>query len=101
PANLRALHSFPTRRSSDLYYTAEEETNDYGHVATDAARVVVLTDALWRRRFHADPRVIGTRVQVDGVPREIVGVLPPGARVGSADRKSTRLNSSHDQISYD
>ncbi|HYE91655.1 MAG TPA: ABC transporter permease, partial [Terriglobales bacterium] len=60
------------------YYTKEEEAND-------GARVVVLSDAFWRRHFGGDRGVIGTKVPVDGVPREIIGVLPPGARVGSAE----------------
>ena len=40
-------------------------------------KAVLISDALWRRRFAADPRVIGRRVVLDAVEREIVGVLPP------------------------
>ena len=40
-------------------------------------KAVLLGDALWRRRFHADPGVVGQRILLDGVLREIVGVLPP------------------------
>lgn len=39
--------------------------------------VVMVSDALWRQRFGAKPEVIGTRMILDGVSREIVGVLPP------------------------
>ncbi len=39
-------------------------------------RVVVLSDGLWRRRFAADPTVIGRKIDLDGKPYEIVGVLP-------------------------
>jgi len=39
-------------------------------------RVVILTDAFWRERFQADPAVLGTTVTFDGVPHEIVGILP-------------------------
>lgn len=39
--------------------------------------VVVLSDALWRRRFNAAPDVIGTAVQLDGRSYTIVGVMPP------------------------
>ena len=39
--------------------------------------VVIISDALWKRRFDADPSVIGRSVIVDGVPNEIVGVMPP------------------------
>jgi putative ABC transport system permease protein len=39
-------------------------------------RVILLSDGLWRRAFGADPSVVGRRVQLDGEPYEIVGVLP-------------------------
>ncbi len=39
--------------------------------------VVMVSDALWRQRFGAKPEVIGTQMILDGVSREIVGVLPP------------------------
>ena len=38
--------------------------------------VVMLTDAFWRRRFSADPRVIGRVVSMGDQPFTIVGVLP-------------------------
>src|SRR5262245_45962547 len=40
-------------------------------------RPVVLSDALWRRRFDADPGIVGRSVIVDGEPHQIVGVMPP------------------------
>jgi putative ABC transport system permease protein len=46
-----------------------------------AARGVVITDALWRRGFAADPAVVGRWVPINNQPRQIVGVLPPGFRV--------------------
>jgi putative ABC transport system permease protein len=39
--------------------------------------VVIISDALWKRRFAADPSVIGRTVIVDGEPHQIVGVMPP------------------------
>jgi putative ABC transport system permease protein len=42
-----------------------------------AGAVAVLSDALWRGRFHADRGVIGRVENVDGVPTTIVGVMPP------------------------
>ncbi|HUR57449.1 MAG TPA: ABC transporter permease [Opitutaceae bacterium] len=39
--------------------------------------VAVLADALWRRRFGADDRVIGRAIVVDGKPRTVIGVLAP------------------------
>ena len=48
-------------------------------------QVVVISDRLWRRRFNADPRIVGTALQVDHASLTIVGVLPPefhGLEVG-------------------
>jgi len=39
--------------------------------------VVVLSDALWRTRFGADPRIVGKTVQLNGRPRTVIGVMPP------------------------
>lgn len=43
-----------------------------------ARRVVVLSDALWQRRFGGDPSAIGRVVDLGGVPFTIVGVMPRG-----------------------
>ena len=43
-----------------------------------ARRVVILSDALWRRRFGADPGVIGRPVTIAGTTHVIVGVMPRG-----------------------
>ena len=40
-----------------------------------SGRVVVLGDALWRRRFNADRGVIGRAVLVNGTPYTVVGVM--------------------------
>ena len=39
-------------------------------------RVAVLSEGLWRRRFGADPHVVGRVVQLNGEPFTIAGVLP-------------------------
>lgn len=41
---------------------------------------VILTDALWRRRFNASPDVVGRTILLAGSPYAVVGVLPPGFR---------------------
>ena len=38
--------------------------------------VVVIGHNLWRSRYGADPSVIGRTVRVNGIPREIIGVMP-------------------------
>jgi putative ABC transport system permease protein len=38
--------------------------------------VAVISDGLWRRRFGADPSVLGRRLGVNGRPVEIIGVMP-------------------------
>src|SRR5262249_17354350 len=40
--------------------------------------VAVLTDRLWRRRFGADPEVVGRIASLNGAGHTIVGVLPAG-----------------------
>jgi putative ABC transport system permease protein len=47
---------------------------------TGAPRVVMLADALWRRRYHADPAIVGRTITLGGVPREVIGVMAPGMR---------------------
>ena len=43
----------------------------------DQWRVLMLSDALWRRRFNADPNVIGRSVRMNDRDYQVVGVLPP------------------------
>ena len=41
-----------------------------------ATDVVVLSDWLWRRRYAADPSIVGKTIVVDGSRHEVVGVMP-------------------------
>jgi putative ABC transport system permease protein len=50
-------------------FRAEEDSLGSDHVA-------LLNDSLWRRRFHGDPGVLGQKILVDGVPYEVIGILP-------------------------
>lgn len=43
---------------------------------TSGARVVILSDALWRRRFDGDPSIAGRPITLDGDPFVVVGVMP-------------------------
>jgi putative ABC transport system permease protein len=40
--------------------------------------VVIFTDGLWKRRFGADPTIVGRTVLVDGSRFTVIGVLPAG-----------------------
>lgn len=42
------------------------------------SRVAVLGERFWRRRFAADPAVVGREVRVNGQPFRIIGVAPAG-----------------------
>lgn len=59
-------------------FTAEEDR-------PGSDRVAVLSHAYWQTRFGADPRVIGRTLQLDGVDRTIVGVMPADFRFPRPD----------------
>ena len=52
-------------------FLSEEELADRNTVA-------ILSHRLWRERFGGDPRAIGARIALDGVPYTVVGVMPAG-----------------------
>src|SRR5215469_8922931 len=49
------------------------ESDEHG---PNSAPYIVLTDAYWRTRCNADPRVIGTTVELNKHPFTIIGVTP-------------------------
>lgn len=51
-----------------------------GESSPGAEPVAVLGNDLWRRRFGADPGVIGSRIQIDGEAWTVIGVMAPGFR---------------------
>jgi putative ABC transport system permease protein len=50
-----------------------------------ALPVVVISYGLWSRRYAEDKNVVGRTVNLDGKPREIVGVLPPSFALPNLD----------------
>jgi predicted permease len=44
---------------------------------------VVLSHALWQQRFQSDPAMIGRSVELEGVSRQVVGVMPANFRFPS------------------
>jgi putative ABC transport system permease protein len=51
-------------------FTPEEET-------LNGPAAVLISDRFWRRRFNADPAVIGKNLRLDGRLYPVVGVMPP------------------------
>ncbi|MGB9309682.1 MAG: ABC transporter permease [Candidatus Acidiferrales bacterium] len=47
-------------------------------------RVVLLSDALWKSRFAADPAILGKSVRLDDQTYSIIGILPPGFQFGDS-----------------
>src|SRR5207249_7602175 len=84
----RDLHSFPTRRSSDLSAATVAATRE-----TATAGPTVFGDFMGGS-FVARARHGGSAQRLHSMSRR------PRVRRPSADRKSTRLNSSHVSISY-
>src|SRR5439155_20628290 len=93
----RALHSFPTRRSSDLLFLRQQRRR--GDRGGDADRQAVHREERvrrpravvpWTHRGHPE-RHRQLESQEEGWTRCVHG---------TTDRKSTRLNSSHVAISY-
>jgi predicted permease len=39
--------------------------------------VVVLSDGYWRRRFGADPNIVGKSITLNNLPFQVIGVMPP------------------------
>src|SRR5688572_31527922 len=76
------LHSFPTRRSSDLDFDAELRITDAaGHVFSQS-------------RLSVPSGTSQHVMDTHDLPAGIYFIMM------QSDRKSTRLNSSHSQISY-
>jgi predicted permease len=62
----------------------------FGRTLTDqddrpgAPLVVVLGDQLWKRTFGADKSIIGKSVMIDGVSRQVVGIMPASFQLPAA-----------------
>lgn len=52
-------------------FTSDED--QLGH-----EREAVLSDALWRQQFGADPGIAGRSIDLDGLSYAVIGVMPPG-----------------------
>ncbi len=45
-----------------------------------APDVALLSDGFWRRRFGADPNIVGKKLMIRGTPAIVIGVLPANFR---------------------
>ncbi len=55
-----------------------------GEDRPNSERMVVITEALWRRRYSGDRGVIGQPMVLNGIPHTIIGVLPESFRFPQA-----------------
>ena len=44
-------------------------------------RAILLSGAVWQRRYGGDPGIVGRRIDVNGQPTIVVGVMPAGFRL--------------------
>ncbi len=58
-------------------FTEEEQRHD--------AKVAILSNGFWKRRFAGDPGVLGRKIQLNGEPFEVIGIMPPEYRYPSGD----------------
>ncbi len=65
---------FGLQPAAGRLFTEEDDQQAGAHA------VVVLSHAYWRRRFQADPAVVGESMLVNNRPMTIVGVAPEGFR---------------------
>ena len=52
---------------------------------TATTRTVIISHGLWQQRFGADRNVIGRSIQFSDMTVEVVGVMPPGFELPTAD----------------
>jgi len=73
-----------------------------GEDASGQDNYVVLSHALWEQQFGSDPTLVGRSVELDGVSRQVLGVMPADFRFPST---KTQLwiplhNDSRNTVSY-
>lgn len=49
-------------------------------VAVGGPKVAIIADHYWKTRFNADPALLGKTINIEGAPRTVIGILPPGFR---------------------
>ncbi len=60
-----------------------------------APDVALLSDGFWRRRFGADPHIVGKKLTIRGNPTTVIGVLPAGFRFPDVKADIWKLTTLH------
>jgi len=78
PEQLKAIrvsadyfHLFGAPIAIGRSFSAEEDRPGAGHFA-------VVSDGLWKRRFGADPKLVGSTIVLGGEPHTVLGIMGPG-----------------------
>jgi predicted permease len=77
PLQVRALEVSPNFFSTLGVGPARGRTFLTGTAAPDDDLSAIVSDRLWRTSLEADPAIVGQSITIDGLPRTVVGVLPP------------------------
>ena len=56
-----------------------------GEDAPGGPHVVLLSDVLWRRRYFADPNIVGKQIRMNGEDHTVIGVMPPRFRMWGSE----------------
>jgi putative ABC transport system permease protein len=51
---------------------------DDAEASADTAQVIILSHAIWQQQYGGQQDVLGRTIILNGLPRTVVGVLPPG-----------------------
>jgi putative ABC transport system permease protein len=77
-----------TEAGSEMTYTVFVTANMFNMLGRSAAigrafalgedsGAMVLSDGYWRRRFGADPNIVGKTLTLNNTPFQVIGVMPP------------------------
>jgi predicted permease len=70
-------NTFPTLGIDPIVGRMFREEDDL----SASENVVLIGEELWRRRFAADPQIVGRGIEVDDVLHTVIGVMPAGVAV--------------------
>jgi putative ABC transport system permease protein len=77
PEQIRGIHAtsdyfrlFGAPMERGRTFTPEEDR-------PNGPRLIVISDALWRRRYGADPNLVGKAIQLGGEPYRVIGIVGP------------------------